>query len=132
MDLYHRIVKAKLFIDDNCCNTVNLDHLSQEACLSKFHFLRLFKRTYNKTPHQYLTERRIEKAKTKLSDTDLKVQEICMDVGFESVTSFTLKFRSVTGQTPMDYRKKRLKIKQIQNEQPDSMVPGCFATKYVD
>jgi AraC-like DNA-binding protein len=59
MDLYARIVRAKLFIDENYSSAIDLDTLSKEACFSKYHFLRLFKRTYNKTPYQYLSERRM-------------------------------------------------------------------------
>ena len=66
MDLYARIVRAKLFMDEHYASPLDLDTLCSEACFSKFHFLRLFKRTYNKTPYQYLSEFRIEKAKEKL------------------------------------------------------------------
>ena len=61
--LYRRIVQAKLFIDEHFGNNIDLDNIADEAYFSKFHFIRLFKTIYNKTPHQYLTIVRIEKAK---------------------------------------------------------------------
>jgi AraC-like DNA-binding protein len=60
--LYRRIVQAKLFIDSKYADKIDLDNISDEACFSKFHFIRLFNSIYGKTPHQYLTFVRIEKA----------------------------------------------------------------------
>lgn len=60
--LYKRIVQAKLFIDANFVENINLNNISYEAIFSKFHFIRLFKKIYGKTPHQYLKSVRIEKA----------------------------------------------------------------------
>ncbi len=53
--LYQRIVQAKLFIDRNYADKIDIDNISDEAFFSKFHFIRLFKRIYGKTPYQYLT-----------------------------------------------------------------------------
>ncbi len=75
--LYKRIVQAKLFIDTHFNNDIALSNIADEAYFSKFHFIRLFKTIYGKTPHQYLTEVRIENAKVFLqkgiSVTDLAV-----------------------------------------------------------
>src|SRR5215203_866139 len=100
MDFYTRIVRSKTYIDDNYSSPLDLNKLADEACFSKFHFLRLFKKTYNKTPYQYLSERRIQKAKEKLRDSDTSLIEVCESVGFESKTSFSLKFKEYTGTTP--------------------------------
>lgn len=126
MDLYTRIVRAKLYIDDNYAAPLDLDRLSDEACFSKYHFLRLFKKTYNKTPYQYLSERRIEKAKEKLKVEGLKVAEICEEVGFESTTSFSLKFKEYTGETPALFRLRAMQTQQLIKKQPDRFVPNCF------
>lgn len=61
--LYNRIVKAKLFIDRNYNNKINLHNIAQEGYFSKFHFIRLFKLIYGDTPHRYMTRVRIENAK---------------------------------------------------------------------
>ena len=66
--LYRRIVQAKLFIDNNYAENIDLDNISDEAYFSKFHFIRLFKNIYGKTPHQYLIFVRIEKAIELLKD----------------------------------------------------------------
>src|SRR6476660_6302043 len=118
MDLYTRIVRAKLFIDENYSSPLDLDTLSSEACFSKFHFLRLFKRTYNKTPYQYLSEFRIEKAKEKLRLDCRSINEICEEVGFESNTSFTTKFKDYTGETPAVFRLRAMQTQKLVKEQP--------------
>ncbi len=86
--LYKRIVQAKLFIDTHLSDDIDLDNIADEAYFSKFHFIRLFKTIYGKTPHQYLTRVRIESAK-ELLQKDTSVTETCFSVGFESITSFT-------------------------------------------
>lgn len=127
MDVYTRIVRAKLYIDDHYASAINLDQLSGEACFSKYHFLRLFKKAYNKTPHQYLSERRIEKAKEKLKRDQSKISSVCEEVGFESHTSFALKFRKYTGETPAVFRLRQRQTLKLAQEQPCRFVPHCFA-----
>lgn len=130
MDLYTRIVRAKLFIDDNYASPIDLDRLSDEACFSKYHFLRLFKRAYNKTPYQYLSERRIDKAKEKLRSEQTTVSEVCEEVGFESATSFSSKFKEYTGETPALFRLRAMQSQQLAKEQPAKVIPSCFTTMF--
>jgi AraC-like DNA-binding protein len=130
MDLYTRIVRAKLFIDEHYSSPIDLDTLSSEACFSKYHFLRLFKRTYNKTPYQYLSERRIEKAKEKLKSDAGSINEICEEVGFESNTSFTTKFKDYTGETPAVFRLRAMQTQKLVKEQPTRFIPNCFSSQH--
>jgi AraC-like DNA-binding protein len=121
---------VKLFIDDNYASPLDLDRLSHEACFSKYHFLRLFKRTYNKTPYQYLSERRIEKAKEKLKQKGSKISEVCEDVGFESTTSFSLKFKEYTGETPALFRLRAMHYQELSKTEPNKVIPSCFSTMF--
>ncbi|MBO9633831.1 MAG: helix-turn-helix transcriptional regulator, partial [Chitinophagaceae bacterium] len=57
-----RIVAAKLYMDDNFHEPIHLEGISERAFFSRFHFHRLFCRVYRKTPHQYLTRKRLHKA----------------------------------------------------------------------
>ena len=54
-DTYRRLIRAREFIDECYDQPLDLEQISGEACLSRYHFLRLFRRAFNKTPHQYLT-----------------------------------------------------------------------------
>src|SRR5699024_293335 len=80
--LYRRIVQAKLYIDKFYFEKIDLDNISDEAYFSKFHFIRLFKSIYGKTPHQYLTTVRIEKAQQHLQ-LNKSVKDVCFLVGFD-------------------------------------------------
>src|SRR5271156_6747261 len=90
-------------MDDHFSEKVELDNIADEAFFSKFHFIRLFNSIYKKTPHQYLSHIRIEKAKHLLK-TNIPVAQVCYDVGFESVSSFTGLFKRRIGQTPTAYQ----------------------------
>lgn len=124
--LYHRIVKAKLFIDANLQEAINLDKIADEALFSKFHFIRLFKSIYNKTPHQYLTRVRIDHAKLLLQNNK-SVSETAHQVGFESITSFTALFKALEGKTPSHFQQYHLHRQESIRQHPLRFIPNCFA-----
>lgn len=103
-ELYKRVCRAKEFIDDSFEKPLTLEIISREAYLSQFHFLRLFKTIFKQTPHQYLTKKRIEKARMLLSKTDMPVTEVCLEIGFESPGSFSWMFRKKFGLSPEMFR----------------------------
>jgi AraC-like DNA-binding protein len=127
--LYRRIVQAKLFIDDRYADHINLGSIAGEAYFSKFHFTRLFKQAYGKTPHQYLTGVRIEKAMERLK-TGLPVSDVCYAVGFESLSSFCGLFKRIAGVTPSAYLAQQQELKVRIMKSPLQFVPGCFAEKH--
>ncbi len=127
--LYRRIVQGKLFIDTHFSEPINLSSISDEASLSKFHFIRLFKKAYGKTPHQYLIYVRIEKAKKLLGGNTL-ISDICFSVGFDSVGSFTTLFKKMTGLTPSAYQLRKNTIRQEIALTPLKFIPSCFAEKH--
>ena len=128
-DIYQRIATAKIYIDDNYHEPIDLDQISQQAFLSRFHFHRLFRRIYRRTPHQYLTWKRIDKAKDLLSENK-PVTEVCNEVGFESIGSFSVLFKKEIGFAPQYYRNMAYKKKLEQLEQPKKAIPHCFIESY--
>ena len=129
-ELYERLVAAKVFIDENYHVPLNLEDISQKAFLSPFHFHRLFSQVYQRTPHQYLTRKRIEKAKELLLKEEKTVSEVCMEVGFESLGSFSSLFKKEIGFTPQYYRNMAFRKKQLTKERPASFIPHCFIESY--
>ncbi len=126
--LYRRVVQAKLFIDTKYADNIDLNNIANEAYFSKFHFIRLFKRIYGKTPHQYLTTVRIEKAMQFLGENST-VSDSCFSVGFESLSSFSRLFKHIVGLAPSEYLRQQQQIKMQIYKSPLKFIPGCFAEK---
>jgi AraC-like DNA-binding protein len=101
-----RCQEAKRMIDERCCGDIDLDGLARRVFVSKFHFIRQFSRVYGRTPHRYLTERRMEAAKA-LLDVGLSIGETCVRVGFSSVPSFASLFKRYIGYPPGKMRNSR-------------------------
>ena len=120
-DVLERLDRARKFIDLCYDLPLDLDEISSHACFSRYHFLRLFRQAFNKTPHQYLTERRIERAKELLSANELRVTDVCFEVGFQSLGSFSSLFHKSVGHAPLTFR---------QTQAAKRQVPGCFLVMY--
>lgn len=123
--LYKRIVQAKLFIDNHYAEKIDLENISDEAYFSKFHFIRLFKKIYGKSPHQYLTWVRVEKAKDLLK-ANTSITDVCFAVGFESISSFTGLFKRCAHITPSQFQLLQLTRMAEMAETPLKFVPNCF------
>ena len=125
--LYRQIIAAKIFIDDNFEKNIDVSQISNKAYFSKFHFIRLFKKIYGKTPYKYLTKVRIENAE-KLLKKGMSVTNVCFAVGFDSVSSFSGLFKRTTGLSPSDYSSNQIRFQTQIQQTPLKFVPGCFAT----
>jgi AraC-like DNA-binding protein len=124
--LYHRLVQAKLYMDRYYNESINLNAIADEAFFSKFHFIRLFKTIYGKTPHQYLMSVRIENARLLLKN-GMPVIQTCYAVGFDSISSFSKLFKRINGYSPMAYQQMELKRNIEIKQQPLKFIPNCFA-----
>ena len=125
VDTLRRLGRAREFIDHCYDHPLSLEQISEKACFSRYHFLRLFRQAFNKTPHQYLIERRIEKAKELLKEDELRVTDVCFEVGFQSLGSFSSLFQKRVGHAPVTYREKARATEVAKRK-----VPGCFLVMY--
>ena len=105
-DLTKKIIESRHYIDKHFSEDINLDKIAGKAFVSKFHFIRLFKKYYGRTPNQYLQEVRIEMAK-KILLKGKSIDEACNAIGFKSKTSFISLFKKMTGVTPLAYQNKK-------------------------
>ena len=115
-----RLLRARDTMDRMYADALDIEWLAGSVHLSRAHFIRSFRDTFGETPHRYLRRRRIERAMSLLRDTDLPVTDICFDVGFGSLGTFSRTFREVLGETPTEYRER------ARGEQRP-YVPGCVA-----
>ncbi len=99
--------------------------LASIAEVSPAHFSRQFRETFGETPHRYLQRRRVERAMELLRETDRSVTEICFDVGFNSVGTFSRTFRGIVGESPSAYRARFV------NAGVALLVPACWAMAWM-
>lgn len=103
-EILKRLSIAKDFINSNYNKSISLNDIALASCLSVNHLLRTFKQAYQVSPHQFLTQVRLQQAKYYLKNTDYQVSEIVDIVGFECQSSFTRLFRNSFQVTPKQYR----------------------------
>jgi len=100
----YRLRRAKEYLEENLCNDIRLDDVAAAAGLSAFHFCRQFKQATGFSPLRYVLERRVERAKKLMIDSEYPLVDISLQLGFSSQSHFTAIFRKLTGFTPRRYR----------------------------
>jgi AraC-like DNA-binding protein len=104
VEVYKRLYNAKEYLDDNFSGEIKIDDAAKQACMSPFHFIRLFKKIFDETPYQYITKRRVEKAFDLILRTDMPITEVCFEVGFNSLSSFSWLLKQKYGISPENMR----------------------------
>jgi AraC family transcriptional regulator len=104
IELYKRLLRGRDYLDSFFGAQVHLADVAREACLSPYHFHRLFREVFRETPNQYLQRKRLANAQRLLQRGEQSVTDICLEVGFESITSFSALFRRSFGCSPREYR----------------------------
>jgi AraC-like DNA-binding protein len=99
-----RLLRARDAMDRAYAEPLNVRAVAAVAHVSEAHFIRSFRATFGETPHRYLQRRRVERSMFLLRETDRTVTDICLDVGFTSLGTFSRMFREIVGETPSDYR----------------------------
>jgi two-component system, response regulator YesN len=107
--LHLNIQKALHYVDENFTAKINLTAAAEKACLSRFHFSRAFKTATNMTYQDYVTHRRVYKAKELLKDPSLSITEIAHFVGYSELNNLVRNFKKQTGLTPSEFRIRHLR-----------------------
>lgn len=104
-ELMQRLLRARDFAHSCFGEPLLLSDLARVACLSPSHFLRSFRQAFGITPHQFIQSRRLDEARRLLQSSEIPVTEVCFQVGFESLGSFSALFRRRFGFAPSALRK---------------------------
>ena len=118
-----RLSRVLDYVEANLEGDLTLDHLASIACLSRFHFARAFKAATGYSPHQYVSAKRLERAKAFLIRGDHSLVDIALTLNFSCQANFTRAFRQVTGQTPG-------RIGGVSGYSNESRQPGLFARRF--
>jgi len=119
-DTNRRMLRARDAMDHSFAEPLDVAALARAAHVSPAHFIRTFRATFGETPHRYLQRRRIERAMFLLRTTRRSVTDICLDVGFGSLGTFSRTFSTVVGESPSAYRLRG----------PSPTVPVCFTMRW--
>src|SRR3954467_11216356 len=103
-DLNRRLLRARDAMDRAYAEPLDVRAVAAVAHLSEAHFIRSFRACFGETPHRYLQRRRGERSMFLLRETDRSIPDICFDVGFMSLGTFSRTFREIVGETPSGYR----------------------------
>src|SRR5216117_2364932 len=101
--LNRRMLRARDAIDRAYAQPLDIASLAGVASVSEAHFIRTFRATFGETPHRYLQRRRVERAMFLLRESGRSITDVCMDVGFTSLGTFSRTFRDVVGESPSAY-----------------------------
>jgi AraC-like DNA-binding protein len=103
-DLNRRLLRARDAMDRAYAEPLDVPAVAAVAHISEAHFIRTFKQVFGETPHRYLQRRRVERSMFLLRETERSVTDVCLDVGFTSLGTFSRMFRVIVGDTPTGYR----------------------------
>jgi AraC-like DNA-binding protein len=103
-----RVVEAIRLVESDAARPVRLQDLAASAGMSKYHFLRVFRRLTGMTPYQYLLSARMRRAALDLASSRRPVLAIALDSGFNDLSTFNHRFRAAFGATPTQYRASQL------------------------
>jgi AraC-like DNA-binding protein len=105
-ELWKRVNHARDYLHTNLRSRVSLCDVASAACLSPSHLLRVFQAAFGQSPHDYLSQCRLERAKFLLAKTRIPVTSICLECGFTSLGSFSTLFRAKCGISPRAWRQR--------------------------
>src|SRR5438874_13014129 len=124
-DRNRRMLRSRDTMDRAFAQPLDVPALARVAHVSAAHVSRQFRATFGESPHRYLQRRRVERAMELLRETDRPVTEICLDVGFNSLGTFSRTFREIVGDAPSSYRAR------FAADGAALRVPACWAMAWM-
>jgi AraC-like DNA-binding protein len=123
---FTRLCRARDLLREVHDEPISIRAVASEAAMSPFHFIRQFEALFGETPHQFRIRARLERAKQLLALSDYSVTDVCMEVGFTSLGSFSDLFARRVGSAPSTYRRQIRPLVHVPGELPKELAPGCL------
>lgn len=121
-ELLRRLLRAKDRMDAASHEEWPIRRLAEVSAVSQAHFARQFRMAFGVPPHRYLLTRRIERAIALLRDTDLRITEIALRTGWNSLGTFGRIFRDITGETPGQLRARERLAQDERRQAPECIM----------
>lgn len=125
-DLHARLCRARAALRDLEANPRTVAAVAREMGFSPFHFIRLYKAVFGATPHQHQSAAQVDRAKELLLLTDRSITDICMEVGFSSLGSFSTLFKKRVGVSPTGFQRRHRRDGRPRATMPQELTPGCL------
>ena len=124
---FRRLCHARDVLRESREPSPTIEQLAREVGISPFHFIRQFEAVFGVTPHQYRIASRIEQAKHLLAHGEHSVTDVCMEIGFSSLGSFSTLFAQRVGETPSAYRRRVRTLVSVPGGASIHLTPGCLS-----
>jgi AraC-like DNA-binding protein len=126
-DAFRRLCNARDFVRAHHAEGLTIERIAKAAGMSPFHFARTFRRCFGQTPHAFLVDVRLARAKELLARRGTHVTDVCFDVGFASLGSFSALFSREVGRPPSAWQREVVRLAQVPGALARRHVPYCFA-----
>jgi AraC-like DNA-binding protein len=124
---FRRLCRARDLLREVQDPSPTIDELARAVQISPFHFIRQFEAVFGVTPHQFRIQSRLDLAKELLAKGQHSVTDVCMEVGFSSLGSFSTLFARRVGESPSSYRRRVRAMVQVPGTLPRDLTPGCLS-----
>jgi AraC-like DNA-binding protein len=126
-DAFSRLCRARDWLREIREPSPTVEQIARAVGVSPFHFIRQFEAAFGETPHQFRIRARLEMARTLLAAGQHSVTDVCMEVGFSSLGSFSRLFARRVGESPSLYQRRVRPLVRVPGHLPPELVPGCLA-----
>jgi AraC-like DNA-binding protein len=124
---FRRLCQARDLLRELREPSPSIADLAREVQISPFHFIRQFEAVFGVTPHQFRIQTRLDTAKRLLAMGHHSVTDVCMEVGFSSLGSFSALFTRRVGEAPSAYQRRVRAMVQVPGTLPAHLTPGCLS-----
>jgi AraC-like DNA-binding protein len=123
---FRRLCMARDLLREQRDPSPSIAELAREVQISPFHLIRQFEAVFGVTPHQFRIQMRLDAAKHLLATGHYSVTDVCMEVGFSSLGSFSALFARRVGEPPSAYRRRVRSLMQMPGTLSADLKPGCL------